>query len=756
MKIFIKIIIVFLLSMVSAAENTIKSIKYDGLHRLTKDALTPWVSLEVGDDASDADISNQIKQFYSSQYFESIASHFDAGTLTFTFKEEPIVSAIAFEGNTVISDKELEKLVENIGLKPGRPLDPTKLKGLVFSLSQYYQQKGYLDVAIKPDLNRSVGKVSLQINIEENSQFTYNKISFEGNTNYSSGTLKWHIGMDKFGLLSWLNSGYVYSEDNYNLSIQKLYDFYYDRGYLDFEIITKKVDLNEKNHTADVHIKLFEGQPYRVTSLTIDSPIELPKSVSILQEAIEQYTYSKGDVIKLIQMIQSYLKDMGYAYAVVTPEQKLDHEKHEVSVNLKITPEKIYHIRNINFHGNDLSNSDMLRRYLRQNEGQRFSQKELEASKNRLLGLDYFDDVAYKINPVPGFSDQVDIDYELSEKSSVNSILGEVGWGKNTGLSLGADLKFKNFFGTGNQVILGVKSTKSALTASLSHVDPFYTDYGVSRSTKIYYSSVDTDSIKASDYKSDNLGLTMSYGIPVSRYAKFDVGFNVEQSEFKDSTKYAQQVTDFINEHGNSYTNFAIKLGLGHARYEDTYRNRFNASLEVGLPLFPHELTYYTMSVSDKYKVDLYRFNPKDRLSLELMPKISYGQGYDSYAGELPFFKRYHAGGFGTVRNYRNFSLGPKDSNGDVVGGDLLTVFSSNLYFPVPFVENNPFETAFFFDIGNVYKNDFDVDDLKGSYGFMFLIRLGQMPIGFSVAKSINEKAGDEFNTFDFALGLDF
>ena len=70
-------------------------------------------------------------------------------------------------------------------------------------------------------------------------------------------------------------------------------------------------------------------------------------------------------------------------------------------------------------------------------------------------------------------------DTRLLYPLKVVSILGEVGWGKNTGLSLGADLKFKNFFGTGNQVILGVKSTKSALTASLSHVDPFYTDYGV-------------------------------------------------------------------------------------------------------------------------------------------------------------------------------------------------------------------------------------------------------------------------------------
>ena len=108
------------------------------------------------------------------------------------------------------------------------------------------------------------------------------------------------------------------------------------------------------------------------------------------------------------------------------------------------------------------------------------------------------------------------------------------------------------------------------------------------------------------------------------------------------------------------------------------------------------------------------------------------------------------------MRNYRNYSLGPKDSKGDALGGDLLTVMSTNLYFPVPFIENNPFETAVFFDVGNVFKNDFSADDLRGSAGLLFLMRMGPMPIGFTVAKAINDKPGDEFNTFDFALGIDF
>lgn len=739
-----------------ADNREIDSIQYKGLHRLTKDALTPWTDLAEGDKASEEAISKQIKKFYESQYFESISSSFDGGKLVFTFVEEPIISSISFEGNSVISDSELEEPAKASGIKLGRPLNPTNLKQFVYGISQEYKRRGYLDTDIKPELKRSAGKVKITITIDEKKLTSYGKIDFKGNKVFSNGDLKWIAKMQRLNPISWFRGSYVYSEFNFEQSIGSLYEYYYDHGYLEFEIIQKDVTVDQDKHLANVYVKLFEGDVYVLKSLKINSPVQLPKSILIMQEAMEQQPYSRTDLIKLMETIKAYLKDMGYAYASVVPKQSIDSKKNEVSIDLDIKPEKIYQVRKINFHGNDLSNSTMLRRYLMQNEGQRFSQKELEASKNRLLGLDYFDDVNYKINPVPGFSDQVDIDYDLSEKDSINSIMGEIGWGKSAGLTLGADLKFKNFFGTGNQVIMGLKSTKTALTASLTHLDPFYTDYGISKSTKLYYSSIDTDSVKASDYKSSNIGVSMLFGIPISKYSKFDLGFNLEQSEIKDSTKYSEQITNFINKHGNSYTNLALKLGIANARYETNYKNQFNVSFEIGLPVFPHELTYYTMSVMDKYKVDLYQLSPKEKFRFEINPKISYGQGYDDFAGELPFFKRYHAGGFGSIRNYKSYSLGPKDSKGDAIGGDLLTSIGTNFYFPIPFVENNPFDTALFVDIGNVYGNNFSADDLRGSVGLMFLLKMGQLPIGFTIAKPFNDKPTDEFNTLDFAIGIDF
>ena len=57
--------------------------------------------------------------------------------------------------------------------------------------------------------------------------------------------------------------------------------------------------------------------------------------------------------------------------------------------------------------------------------------------------------------------------------------------------------------------------------------------------------------------------------------------------------------------------------------------------------------------------------------------------GYaDGYGGKpLPFFKNFYAGGVDSVRAFETATLGPRDTNGDVLGGNKR--FVTNLEFGV-------------------------------------------------------------------------
>jgi outer membrane protein insertion porin family len=76
----------------------------------------------------------------------------------------------------------------------------------------------------------------------------------------------------------------------------------------------------------------------------------------------------------------------------------------------------------------------------------------------------------------------------------------------------------------------------------------------------------------------------------------------------------------------------------------------------------------------------------------------------------LPFYRNFFAGGYGSVRGYRDNTLGPRspsfvgDPDPEVVGGNVLVENSLELIVPTPFAKNNrQLRTVFFIDSGMVY-----------------------------------------------------
>ena len=126
---------------------------------------------------------------------------------------------------------------------------------------------------------------------------------------------------------------------------------------------------------------------------------------------------------------------------------------------------------------------------------------------------------------------------------------------------------------------------------------------------------------------------------------------------------------------------------------------------------------------------------------------------------DLPFFEKFRAGGFDSVRGYESNSLGPRDSFDDPFGGNFLTVARAQILFPVPFLENkNRARLALFVDAGNVFEefDDFESSDVRGSagLGLSWVTALGG--ISAAVSSPFNDEPGDDTETFQFNIGTTF
>src|SRR5207237_1331533 len=123
----------------------------------------------------------------------------------------------------------------------------------------------------------------------------------------------------------------------------------------------------------------------------------------------------------------------------------------------------------------------------------------------------------------------------------------------------------------------------------------------------------------------------------------------------------------------------------------------------------------------------------------------------------LPFFKNFFAGGPGTVRGYRAFTLGPQDEFGNPIGGNRKATGSLELLFPMPGADNDPsLRLAAFIDGGNVFAQTFQFNDMRYSSGFAFFWTSPFGPLRLSYAQPLNAKSTDRIQKLQFTFGTGF
>src|SRR4030095_13790782 len=174
-------------------------------------------------------------------------------------------------------------------------------------------------------------------------------------------------------------------------------------------------------------------------------------------------------------------------------------------------------------------------------------------------------------------------------------------------------------------------------------------------------------------------------------------------------------------------------------------------SLEVGIP--PGDLTYYRATFQSQI---FYTFERWSWLTLMLNGEIGYADGYKNKP--LPFFKNFYAGGVGSVRAFETASLGPRDLNGDALGGDRRIIGNVEFLFPMPGYKEKNVRLALFADMGNVWGPDekLSLGDLRYSVGLALSWDSPVGPLRFSLGVPLKKQEGDKIERFQFQLGKIF
>jgi outer membrane protein insertion porin family len=439
----------------------------------------------------------------------------------------------------------------------------------------------------------------------------------------------------------------------------------------------------------------------------------------------------------------------------VNPVPDLDRDNRVAGFTIFVDPGRRVYVRRINIAGNNKTQDEVIRREMRQLESSWYSLEKIARSKERLQRTGYFSEVNIETPAVPGTSDQVDVNVTVTERNTGTLNFG-VGYSAAEKLSLQGSISQANILGTGNMLAFQVSSGSVNKVYSFSYVNPYWTVDGISRGFDFFRRVVDTSSLSIAQYNTYSTGVGVRFGIPVTEYDTVQLGLTGERTRLSlDLFVAPQRYVEYINLFGERSDTLRVNTAFSRdTRDSLTWPTKGwlnEIGFEVGIP--PGDLTYYRANYQSQW---FYTFDRISWLTVMLNGELGYSDGYRGKP--LPFFKNFYAGGVGSVRAFETSTLGPRDTNGDVLGGNRRFVGNLEFLFPMPGYKEKNVRLALFTDVGNVWGAEQKISggDLRASAGLAVSWDSPMGPLRFSFGTPIKQQPGDRVERFQFQLGKIF
>jgi outer membrane protein insertion porin family len=578
--------------------------------------------------------------------------------------------------------------------------------------------------------------------------------------------------------LSFFRNDDKYSREKLSGDLERLRSYYLDRGYINMDISSTQVSITPDKKHVYITVNVNEGEKYRIRDVKLVGDLRVPEEdVRKLLLVKEGQIFSRKVMTSTSELITRRLGNEGYTFANVNGIPQTHDEDHTVSLTFAVDPGKRAYVKRINFRGNTKTEDEVLRREMRQMEGGWASTYLIDQSKTRLERLGYFKEVNVETPQVPGSDDLVDVNYTVEEQPS-GSVSASVGFAQNSGLILGGSISQNNFLGTGNKVNIGLTRSQYQTRYSFGFTDPYWTEDGVSLGYNMFYRTTDYSKLNysVSSYSVDSLGAGVNLGYPISETARLTYGLSAQQDKISTGSYTVQEIQDFVKQEGSSYNSFRGSVGWSESTLNrGTFATRGHSQSLTGEITLPgSDLSFYRVD----YNGQVYKPLWKKDYALRFHTHLGYADSFEN-TSQLPFFEHYYAGGFSSVRGFRDNSMGPRSTPNasdpsqtpQPFGGNVLITGGAELLFPTPFVKDQrSLRTVLFWDMGNVFDTNCSTQQKKrgesgcnlslsdmGStvgVGMNWLTAMG--PLSFSIGMPIKQPSNSNTQLFQFSLGQTF
>jgi outer membrane protein insertion porin family len=767
-----------------------------GNGRVAADDVRATLKLKPGMACGDEEVAKDARALWDLGYFDDLifraVTNDDVVDLEIEIKERPAIGKITFEGDDNVQEEDID---EKVTLEVGAILSENAVREQLTKIRDVYAEEGFFlaKVAYKlvPMANN---QVEVRYDIVEGPEVSVRRIQFVGNDHLADDELLQFMRTHPTGVLSFVSSNDTFKRDFFDEDVLRIQALYYDRGYLSIQVDPPRVELTPDRNQIDITVPIREGPRFRIGRMRVveisaeGQEVEPLGGRRAVREKVESESgewFSRTKVAEGIERITRHYRDASFAKVQVEPETELETDKRLVHVTVVIRRGPACHVERIEVQGNDKTRDRVIRREILIVEGAEYSQTLLEASKDRVNALGYFErvDMSESDGKEP---DGLVITYEVKERATGTFQLG-AGFSSIEQFILTAQVDQQNLFGHGQTLSLQAQISGIRQLIQAQFIEPYFL-------STMWSLSLDGSRTSNSfqDFTQKSTGGGVAFGHPIfNRNLRLSLRYSVDFVDVSETTggffssnapgAQVQTRSPFAYAQLGGFTS-ALRLALTW----DSRDNRIyptkgiyaSISSEAADPVLGSQRTYLRHRYFGRFYYPLLlgavlRWNSEAGL---ITSRDNRG---------VPQYERFYQGGILSIRGFPLQSLSPyaytaftDDPNATPgayrLGGNVM--LRSNLEVEFPILTAVGIKGVIFTDAGNTWNLEdqkcqvrrepnpdrtrdpctFDPLALRYSWGFGVRWFSPMGPLRFEWGFPIDKRSYDETYRFEFTIGQFF
>lgn len=542
----------------------------------------------------------------------------------------------------------------------------------------------------------------------------------------------------------------LYSSEAYQSDIAYLKKEYQKNGYLNVSFDAPQIEITEKQQII-LTIFINEGEPVRISEVNyqVDSkstleevlPKREKRNILLQSQITESKIFRDKAFFNDQLLIAEELSNIGYPFAKVDYDLNVDTAVNTANINWKIGKGQLSYFGHSTIIGNERVPAKSIARQLTFEPGEIWSKKQIDETQKRIYNLGMFRMVSVRAITGEQENDTLPVQIQLREAPRWTTRFG-VGYGREDRFRTFAEIQYLGFIThTGRINLYGKHSRLEPYNFSVKFSQPSILFPINTLSINPYIQSANEPG-----YYLEKVGFNVSLLQNFSKKLNTSIGYQFEDVKL-DTTKVAGE--KYLPEE-SYYKKSGIILGgiytTADPLLDPVQGDVISVNIKTNGLTKNKDIPFYRFLVEYKKYIGI-------RNGVILAVKAKAGSIYrtdDKYY--IPADERFYVGGSYSVRGWSRSDLGPKNENGEPLGGKSLLEGSAEFRF----YAGKMFIVSLFCDAGNIWANSFyyRLNDLHYAGGAGLKIKTPIGPIGIDLARPIFEE--NKKWQFHFNIGHSF